>query len=151
MTQPKKQLRNRAAKTPSGFQCPFCGSYTRKADEYYSSLTTILINRFINLLNSNNEKNYFNGVMDCIFNVFGITNSAIKKALKVAGYLEEYERRFGDDQSEGKTKCYVCGEFEDDWDMIIDDSLVAKRICEDCFSKKQKENKNQKLRNQLDA
>lgn len=135
------KTKTRASRNPTGFPCPFCGKYTRKPEEYYSSLTIILINRFIKLLNSNTGQTYFDGVMDCIFNVFGITNLAIKKALKVAGYLEEYEKRFGADQSEGKTKCYVCGEFKDDWDMTIDNSLVAKSICESCLLKSKSENK----------
>lgn len=95
MLQPKKRRRSRPAKKPSGFQCSFCGCYTSKSDEYYSSLTTILINRFIELLNSNNGQTYFDGVMDSIHAVFGTKNPVIRSHLELVGYLEKYEQRFG--------------------------------------------------------
>jgi len=84
----------KAISTKSGFQCSFCGSYTNNAEEYYSSLTTIIINRFVDLLNSHNGKTYFDGVLDCIFKVFGTRNSKIRNALRAAGYLEKFEHRY---------------------------------------------------------
>lgn len=77
-----------------GFQWAFCGNYTDGVDEYYSSLTKIIAMRFIELLNSSNEQNYFNGVMDCIHAVFRGKNPVMREALRLAGYLEIFEKRY---------------------------------------------------------
>lgn len=95
MLQSKKQRRSRAAKKPSGFQCPFCGNYTRKADEYYSSLTTILAMRLIDFLKTIKEECCFNSVLDCIYEIFGPVNPTIRRELQKVGYLEKYDHRFG--------------------------------------------------------
>lgn len=76
-----------------GFQCPFCGSWTQNAEEYYSSLTILIINRFIDLLNSNNGEGHFSGVIDCIYKVFGTKNQTVRRALEKEGYLEEFDQR----------------------------------------------------------
>lgn len=129
-----------------GFQCPFCGNYTTNADEYYSGLTTIIINRFIGLLNSNNEQSYSDGVMDCIYKAFGLKNLTVRNALKEAGYIEKFDQRFNieeqdlDSQGYRKLRCYKCGQLKDDWDITVDTSTktFVEYICEDCLSEKNK-------------
>ena len=135
----KKQRIRSSVKKHSGFQCPFCGNYTRDAKEYYSSLATILALRFISLLNSHNEQGYFDGVMDCIHAVFGGYDSGVRKALEATGYLDTFVQRHGkmDEGSEHKLKCDYCNEWKREELITIDDSKVAKFICEDCLSKKQ--------------
>lgn len=91
---PKKLRRRSAAKEPTGFQCPFCGNYTSDANEYYSSLTQIISMRLTGLLQSNNGQDYSDGVMDCIYKVFGTRNMAVRRALAAAGYLEKFEQRY---------------------------------------------------------
>lgn len=97
---PKKQRRRSTAKEPTGFQCPFCGNYTSDAWEYYSSLTRIISIRLTGLLQSNNGQNYSDGVMDCIYKVFGTRNIAVRRALAAVGYLEKFEKRYEKEQSE---------------------------------------------------
>jgi hypothetical protein len=60
-----------------GFQCLFCGSKVSNPEAFYSQLTNILINRFINLLNSENGESHYQGVLDCIYAVFGDDNPLI--------------------------------------------------------------------------
>ncbi|MQY60235.1 hypothetical protein GH153_00110 [bacterium] len=77
-----------------GFQCWLCGNYTNNADRYYSGQARILSMRFIKLLKSNKGQNYFDGVMDCIYEVFGGKNPVMREALRSAGYLETFEQQF---------------------------------------------------------
>ena len=84
----------KAVSKKGGFQCAFCGNYTNGADGYYSSMAKILAMRFIKLLKSNKGQNYFDGVMDCIYGVFGGKNPVIREALRSAGYLETFEQQF---------------------------------------------------------
>ena len=84
----------KAVSKKGGFQCAFCGNYTNGADEYYSSMAKILAMRFIKLLKSSKGQNYFDGVMDCIYEVFGGENPVMRKALRSAGYLETFEQQF---------------------------------------------------------
>jgi len=83
-----------AVSKKGGFQCAFCGNYKHDADEYYSSMARILSMRFIKLLKSSKGQNYFDGVMDCIYEVFGGKNPVIREALRSAGYLETFEKQF---------------------------------------------------------
>ncbi len=140
--QPKKKRTRLVAEKRTGFQCSFCGNYTTGINEYYSSLTTILLTRFINLLNSNNGQNYFDGMLDCIHAVFGRVNPAMRRALKLAEYLDAFEQRHGkaDEEIKYKLQCQYCKEWKDEWEITLDDSLVKRLICEDCLSKQQ-ENK----------
>jgi len=91
---PKKLRRRTTAKDPTGFQCPFCGNYATDAREYYSSLTQIISMRLTGLLQSNNGQDYSDGVMDCIYKVFGTKNMAVRRVLAAAGYLEKFEQRY---------------------------------------------------------
>jgi len=137
--QPKKKRTRQVAKKHTGFQCSFCGNYTSGINEYYSSLTAILLTRFINLLQSNNGQSYFEGVIDCIHAVFGNHNPMMRRALKLEGYLDAFKQRHGkmDKDIEYKLKCAQCKEWKWDHLITIDDSKVARLICEDCLSKKQ--------------
>jgi len=49
--------------------------------------------RFIELLNSNNERSYSEGIFDCIYKVFGVENKRVRHELKKAGYLEKFDYR----------------------------------------------------------
>ena len=91
-----------AVSKKGGFQCAFCGNYTHDADEYYSSMAIILSMRFIKLLNSKKVQGHFDGVMDCIYGVFGGKNPVMRKALRLAGYLEIFEKRYDDEEREAE-------------------------------------------------
>lgn len=122
------------------FQCPFCGSYTTDSEKYYSNLTRTLAMRFVDLLNSNNEQKYSDGVMDCIYKVFGGRNLTVRQALRSSGLLEKFEQRYGTEAQalNYKLRCYKCGELKDEWEITVDTSKsYCKDICEDCLSKKQ--------------
>jgi hypothetical protein len=99
----KKRKVKRPIKEKGGFCCPFCGNYTNNAEEYYSSLETILTIRFLDLLKSSNGQGYFEGVMDCIYAVFGLENSTVRQELRSAGYLEQFDQRHGEN---GETNSY---------------------------------------------
>ena len=99
----KKKKVKKSIKEKGGFCCPFCGNYTNNAEEYYSSLATILTVRFIELLKSNLGQSYFEGIMDCIYGVFGPENSTVRQELRSAGYLEQYDKRHG---INGETNSY---------------------------------------------
>lgn len=88
----KRRLRSTAAKHV-GFPCSFCGSYTSNLENYYSSLATVLITRFIELLDSANGTEYFQAVLDCIYRVFGSTNPIMRKEMEAAGYIGEFDER----------------------------------------------------------
>jgi len=89
-------------KNRTGFYCPFCGSFQQNADEYYSSLTNILSNRFINLLKVNGDIDYRDGVFDSIHAVFGMENLTMRKLLALDGELEAYDEKFRDETGMGK-------------------------------------------------
>ena len=137
--QPKKKRARLLAKKHTGFQCSFCGNYTTGINEYYSSLTKVLLTRFIKLLESNNGQSYFEGVMDCIHAVFGRDNPSMRTTLKLDGYLDVFEQRHGkmEEDMGYKLKCGHCNEWKWEQQITIDDSKVARLICEDCLSKKQ--------------
>ena len=127
-----------------GFQCPFCGNYASGAEGYYSSLATILAKRFTNLLKSNNGQSYFDGVIDCILAVFGGDNRVMRRALALERLLEKFEQRYGSSEEETghKLKCYLCGQWKEDWEVTIDESKVTGFICEECLSsRKNRKNK----------
>ncbi len=138
---PKKKRTRLVAKKHTGLQCSFCGNYTTDINEYYSSLTDILLTRFINLLDSNNGQNYSDAVIDCIHAVFGRDNPSVRRALKLDGCLEAFKQRHGkmDEGSEHKLKCDYCNEWKWEELITIDDSKVTKFICEDCLSNKKNE------------
>lgn len=94
------QKARREASRTSGFQYPFCGNYTSNPYKYYSSLTTILTIRFIDLLNSSDGEGYFEGVLDSIYKVFGPWNPVVRHELQKAGYLEVFDQRFGINKEE---------------------------------------------------
>ncbi len=137
--QPKKKRTRLVAKKHTGFRCSFCGNYTTGINEYFSSLTDILLTRFIKLFKSNNGQNYSDAVIDCIHAVFGNHNPMMRRTLKLDGCLEAFEQRHGkmDEGSEHKLKCDYCNEWKWEKQITIDDSKVARLICEDCLSKKQ--------------
>lgn len=139
--QPKKKRTRLAAKKHTGFQCSFCGNYTTDINEYCSSLTEVLLIRFIKLLKSYSGQNYSDAVIDCIHTVFGNHNPVMRKALKLGGYLDPFEQRHGkmDEGSEHKLKCDYCNEWKWEELITIDDSKLAKFICEDCLSNKKNE------------
>ena len=125
----------------SGFLCPFCGGKAGDPGAYHSQLTSILIIRFLDLLNSKDEPGYFDGVLDCIHAVFGPGNLMVRQELQKAGHIEEYEDRFGKGQegSAHKLRCSKCRELKDDWKITVDtDTQFCEYICEDCLSKTQK-------------
>jgi len=128
-----------------GFQCSFCGNWTSGIEKYYSSLTRILTMRFINLLKSNDEQSYFNGVMDCIHAVFGGKNQVMREELRSAGYLDTFEKRYEEEEQDsgsqglGELRCYKCGKLKKDWESTVDTTTkFCKFICEDCLAKKEK-------------
>ncbi len=139
--QPKKKRTRLMAKKHTGFRCSFCGNYTTDINEYYSSLTKILLTRFIKLHKSNNGQNCSDAVIDCIHAVFGNHNPVMRKALKLDDCLEAFEQRNGkvDETSEHKLKCDNCNQWKWEELITIDDSKVAKFICEDCLSNKKNE------------
>ncbi len=134
--QPKKKRARLVAKKHTGFRCSFCGNYTTGINEYFSSLTDILLTRFIKLLKSSNGKSYFDGVIDCIDAVFGRDNPSVRTTLKLEGYLDAFEQRHGkiEEDMGNKLKCGHCNEWKREQQITIDDSKVARLICEDCLS-----------------
>jgi len=123
-----------------------CGTHKKNAPEFYSSLAKVLSLRFVGLLSNSqnstqNDTGYFEAVMDCIHAVFGENNPVIKKALQAEGYLEKYEKRFGINYDEGKIRCAVCKESREPYEMTISDNLIAQGICESCYSKNPKKEK----------
>ena len=143
MTQLKTMQKKISKKMKTGPKCPFCGNNAGNPNTYYSSLTTILTMRFMRLLEANEGKTYFDGVLDCIDAVFGVANSWIREALKEAGYLEKFDERFKERinevgiGSEWKEKCYKCGKFYEECELTIDcvSPYRTKYICEDCAAK----------------
>jgi transcription elongation factor Elf1 len=133
--QQKKKRTRLVAKKHTGFQCSFCGNYTTDINEYYSSLTNILLTRFINLLKSDNGESYFEGVIDCIHAVFGNHNPVMRKALKLEGQIDAFEQRHGkmDEASEHRLRCDYCNQWKWEHLITIDNSKVARLICEDCL------------------
>lgn len=123
------------------FPCPFCGNLTSGSDKHYSTMTKTIAMRFINLLKSKDEQSDFNTVMDCIHEVFGRGNPVMREALRLAEYLEKFEKRYEEEEQDsgsqvfGKQRCYKCGKLKDDWDITVDtDTKFCKPICEDCLS-----------------
>jgi len=99
------------AKTPLGFQCPFCGSYIRGIEEYYSALNKTLAMRFIDLLKSQNGQkglSYFDGVIDSLGAVYGCNNEIVKDVLAKEG-LSKALIKFKDSVKETKANCDYCG------------------------------------------
>jgi len=139
--QPKKKRARLVAKKHTGFQCSFCRNYTTDINEYYSSLTEVLLSRFIKLLKSNSGESYFEGVIDCVHAVFGRDNPSMRTTLKLEGYLDAFEQRHGkmEEDIECKLKCGHCNEWKWEQQITIDDSRAARLICEDCFSKRKNE------------
>jgi hypothetical protein len=62
-------------------------------EEFYSTLTKIIVSRFVDRLVSGNGDGYSEAVLDCLKDVFGIDNSFVRKELATAGYLEVFMRR----------------------------------------------------------
>lgn len=121
--------------------CDFCKNKLKKNWEpKNSSLTTILIMRFMDLLKSNKGPNFFDAVMDCIYSIFKGNNQSVREALELAGYLEAFEQRHGagEQDQEYKLQCAYCDEWKWDHLITIDNSTVARFICEDCLSMKKK-------------
>jgi len=136
---PKKRER-KAAMEQSGFQCSFCGGFSTKPKQYYSSLTTILSMRFTGLLEANTGETYADGVLDCINAVFGVANIQVRTELDDAGLLQAFEERFRDKINEmgigskGKEQCHKCGQYFEDHELTIDiiSPYKTEFICEGC-------------------
>lgn len=122
--------------------CPFCGKHGYIEENHYSPLKRVMSMRFIELLKSNNRQTYLDGVLDSIYTIFKRTdNPIVRTCLETAGCLERFSELYGNEQEDqllGKEKCPVCRELKESWDMTVDDSLIAKRICEDCYSESPK-------------
>jgi len=99
------------ARTPLGFQCPFCGNYIRKPEEYYLALNKTLAMRFIDLLKSQNGQNglsHFEGVIDSLGAVYGCNNGIVEDVLAKEG-LSKALIKFKDSVKETKANCDYCG------------------------------------------
>jgi len=99
------------AKTPLGFQCPFCGSYIRGVEEYYLALNKTLAMRFIDLLKSQNGQkglSHFDGVIDSLGAVYGCNNEIVEDVLAKED-LSKALIRFKDSVKETKANCDHCG------------------------------------------
>ena len=133
----KKAAKVRSKK--SGFPCPFCGNKTSNPEAFYSQLKDIVTFRFFNLLNSCNRDSQIEAVLRCIHAVFGSGDPIIRLTLKMAGHLEEFEKKFGSggEASSYKLRCHKCQKLKDEWEITTDtDSRpFAEYICEDCLSK----------------
>lgn len=106
-----EQAKRTRAKTPSGFQCRFCGSYIRNAGEYYLTLNKTLAARFIGLLKSHNGQKgqgYFDAVIDCIKTIFGNNNDMVEDVL-IKNELSEAFIRLRDSIKESRAACDYCG------------------------------------------
>jgi late competence protein required for DNA uptake (superfamily II DNA/RNA helicase) len=87
-------------------------------------------------------------MMDCIYGVFGGKNPVMRKALRLARYLETFEKRYDveaqdlSQQGGGRIKCHRCGKLHEDWKITIEtiSPFRTEYICEDCLinSKKRK-------------
>ena len=42
----------------------------------------------------------------------------------------------GDMPTQEKSQCAYCGKWKDDWEITIDDSTVARYVCEECYEEK---------------
>jgi hypothetical protein len=69
-------------KKKSGFQCSFCGGWTTGVNEYYSSLTKILLMRFKKRL-ENTPPEHCWIVWGCIEDVFGKNNNAVQEQIGI--------------------------------------------------------------------
>ena len=139
----KREIRSVKAVSKKGeFQCAFCGNYTSDVERYHSNLAKIIAMRFINFLKSNKGQDYYDAVMDCIHAVFGGNNPIMKEELVSAGYLDAFEQRHGKGRQdqEYKLRCDNCDQWKWDRLITIDDSTVAKFICEDCISESKRKN-----------
>ncbi len=100
------------AKTSLGFQCSFCGSYTRGVEEYYSALNKTLAMRFIGLLKSQNGQgglSHFDGVIDSMGAIYGHNNEIVESVLAKED-LSEALIKFEDSAKETTgTNCDYCG------------------------------------------
>jgi hypothetical protein len=142
MTQLKTMQKKLLKKMKTGHKCPCCGNPMSNPNTFYSSLTTLLTMRFMRLLNDNKGESYFDGVLDCIDAVFGVSNSWIREALKGAGYLEKFDERFKARineigiGSEWKDKCYKCGKFYADYELTIEcvSPYRTEYVCDDCVA-----------------
>ena len=108
-----KELPGRTgAKTPLGFQCPFCGSYIRGVEEYYSALNKTLAIRFIDLLKSQNGQkglSHFDGVIDSLGAIYGCNNEIVEDVLAKED-LSKALINFKDSVKETtKPNCDYCG------------------------------------------
>jgi len=129
--------------------CPFC-EYEKKDKDYHKSpLKRILIERAVSLLNEppdNQNGRYQDAILGYIFQVLGAGNTMAREALMTRGFLERpnefySEDGFIEDELIKKEKCPVCKEFRRPWDMTISDDLIAQGICESCYSKNPKKEK----------
>ena len=101
----------RPGKPLLGFQCPFCGNYIRKPEEYYSALNKTLAMRFIDLLKSQNGQkglSHFDGVIDSLVAIYGCNNEIVEDIIAKEG-LSKALIRFKDGVRETKANCDYCG------------------------------------------
>jgi len=98
------------ARTPMGFQCPFCGSYIHGVEEYYEALNRTLSMRFIGLLKNRQEGlGHLDAVVDSLRAIFGDNNDLVEDALVKNGPPEAYVR-LKDGIKEVRDTCDHCGE-----------------------------------------
>jgi len=127
--------------------CPFCEYEKKKGKDYHKSpLKRIFIERAISLLNEppdSQNGRYQDAVIGYIFKVLGAGNIMARETLTTRGFLERSSELYGEEQDDGfiehelikKEQCPECKNFYRPWDMTLDDSPVARRICEFCMSK----------------
>lgn len=67
-------------------------------------------------------------------------NIPSKQPTELTGYLETFDRPWGKEKQEReyKLRCEYCNEWKWDWLITIDDSIIAKFICEDCLCNNRK-------------
>lgn len=86
-----------------GIRCFICGNLISNYKQYFSSLRTILLIRFMKLLELSKDQNYLNDVkeysdliLDGIHAVFGLNNKEVRDELEKRGFLERFEERHSD-------------------------------------------------------
>lgn len=100
----EKQKTRHTISKKIGFSCPFCGSDIQKPFDYATCKTYIIL-RFVEHIKKNHaNKDYLNGIFDCMASVFGRDHRDVERAIGEAGFLKAYLNR--QESKNNKVKIY---------------------------------------------
>jgi transcriptional regulator with XRE-family HTH domain len=124
------------AKETESPSCPYCGARIKPGKLHYSDFKSFTIGRFLRLFG---QAPLSLTAIDAVFDALKVfsprAQGKLKTALINAGISENHLPRIekADGDLKYKTLCAYCGKWKWDWTVSVDDSLVAKYICEDCI------------------